>query len=134
MDNELIVGILKDFKLFNNITDASNDNLFSLYIKKTIQTILNLTNRYEFPNELRYLVLDMANEFYTDTSLLQTVNSEATSESIKSISEAGRQVTFGSASESTINSLLNKYVDTRATMHLKEINKYKLLYKVKKNG
>ena len=72
MDNrELISSILSDFKLYNKIENADMDNLYTLYIEKAIQSILNLTNRYEFPEELRYVVLDMIGEFYNSNQILE---------------------------------------------------------------
>ena len=135
MDNsEFISEILKDFKLLNGINNASNDDLFTLYIKEAVQTILNLTNRYKFPMELRYVVLNLANDFYTDNSLLGKITGSETTGNIKSISEAGRQVTFGSAEESTINSLLSDFINQKLQLQMKEISRYRLLYKVKKDG
>lgn len=130
-DNELINGILKEFKILNSISNVLNDDLYKLYIKKSIQTILNLTNRYNFPNELRYVVLDLVNEFYNDNDFMKSVTGGEVNQSIKSISEEGRQVTFGNASESTVNSLLSSYISNRLDMRKQEINRYKLLYKVK---
>lgn len=134
MDNELIGIILKDFKLVNNITNNQNDDLFRVYIKKAIQSILNLTNRYEFPEELIYVVLDLVNEFYNDNSILSTITNSQSSESIKSITEKDRTVEFGNSSESTINSLLSAYINDKLQLRIKEINRYRLLYKVKKYG
>lgn len=133
-NNEIINDILKDFKLLNSIDNSNNDNLFMLYIKKAVQIILNLTNRYKFPEELRYVVLDLAEDFYTNNSILGKITNSETTGNIKSISEAGRQVTFGSAEESTINSLLSNYINQQLQMRMKEIYRYKLLYKVKKDG
>jgi len=130
-DNELINGILKEFKMLNSISNVLNDDLYKLYIKKSIQTILNLTNRYVFPNELRYVVLDLINELYNDNGFIKSVTNNETTQSIKSISEEGRQVTFGNASESTVNSLLSSYISNRLDIRKQEINRYKLLYKVK---
>ena len=130
-DNELINGILKEFKMFNSISNVLNDDLYKLYIKKSIQTILNLTNRYVFPNELRYVVLDLINELYNDNGFIKSVTNNETTQSIKSISEEGRQVTFGNASESTVNSLLSSYISNRLDIRKQEIYRYRLLYKVK---
>ena len=110
MENELIEDILEDFKTLNGITNGSNDDLFILFIKKSVQSILNLTNRYDFPPELRYVVLDIAQDFYTGENTLTTILNGGADGSIKSISEEGRSVTFGSASESTINSFLSSFV------------------------
>ena len=133
-NNEIINDILKDFKLLNSIDNPNNDNLFILYIKEAVQQILNLTNRYKFPEELRYVVLDIAEDFYTNNAILKKITNSETTGNIKSISEAGRQVTFGSAEESTINSLLSNYINQQLQMRMKEIYRYKLLYKVKKDG
>ena len=133
-NNEIINDILKDFKLLNSIDNSNNDNLFILYIKEAVQRILNLTNRYKFPEELRYVVLAIAEDFYTNNAILKKITNSETTGNIKSISEAGRQVTFGNAEESTINSLLSDYINQQLQMRMKEIYRYRLLYKVKKNG
>lgn len=133
-NNEFINDILKDFKLLNSIDNSNNDDLFMLYIKEAVQRILNLTNRYKFPIELRYVVLDLVEDFYTNNSILKKITNSETAGNIKSISEAGRQVTFGNAEESTINSLLSDYINQQLQMRMKEIYRYRLLYKVKKDG
>lgn len=133
-NNELINGMLKDFKLKNGIEDSSNDMLYILFIKEAIQTILNLTNRYEFPEELRYLVLDLTNDFYLDNSLLTKATNNEISGSIKSVSEAGRQVTFGEEQQTILNSLLSSFINERLSLQMKQINRFRLLYKVKKHG
>lgn len=131
-NNELIVTILKDFKTVNVIDNNDNDNLFIIYIKKAVQSILNLTNRYEFPKELIYVVLDLVNDFYTDNTIISSITNNQTSGNIKSITEKDRTVEFGNASESTINSILSNYINNKLQLKIKEINKYKLLYKVKR--
>lgn len=133
-NNELINGMLKDFKLKNGIEDSNNDMLYILFIKEAIQTILNLTNRYEFPEELRYLVLDLTNDFYLDNSLLTKATNNEISGSIKSVSEAGRQVTFGEEQQTILNSLLSSFINERLSLQMKQINRFRLLYKVKKHG
>lgn len=133
-NNEFINDILKDFKLLNSIDNSNNDDLFMLYIKEAVQRILNLTNRYKFPIELRYVVLDFVEDFYTNNSILKKITNSETTGNIKSISEAGRQVTFGNAEESTINSLLSDYINQQLQIRMKEIYRYRLLYKVKKDG
>jgi hypothetical protein len=129
MDNdELIIDILKDFKLYNNIDNDDKNDIFKLYIKKAIQSILNLTNRCEFPDELKYVVLDMVNDFYlTNVSQLNLANED--SNYVKQISEEGRSVTFGNMTELALNSLLSNDIANKLEMCKKEINKYKLLYK-----
>lgn len=133
MDNEeLINSILKDFKLYNGIKDDTNDDLYKLYIKKAIQSILNLTNRNELPKELMYVVLDMVNDFYLTNMSQSNVSSSEENQNntyIKQISEEGRSVTFGNMTENAINSLLSNDISNKLTLRKNEINHYKLLYK-----
>lgn len=133
-NNELIDDILKDFKLMNDIEDTDKDSLYTLYIKKSIQTILNLTNRIVLPEELKYVVLDMVNEFYNEKLQQNSSNIEA-STYIKQVSEEGRTVQFGNMSELQLNSLLSAQINYQLSLRTKEIYRYRLLYKVKgKNG
>lgn len=133
-NNELIDDILKDFKLMNNIEDTDKDSLYILYIEKSIQTILNLTNRIVLPEELKYVVLDMVNEFYNEKLQQNSSNIEA-STYIKQVSEEGRTVQFGNMSELQLNSLLSAQINYQLSLRTKEIYRYRLLYKVKgKNG
>lgn len=133
-NNELINEILTDFKLMNNIEDTDKDSLYILYIKKSIQTILNLTNRIVLPEELKYVVLDMVNEFYNEKLQQNSSNIEA-STYIKQVSEEGRTVQFGNMSELQLNSLLSAQINYQLSLRTKEIYRYRLLYKVKgKNG
>lgn len=133
MDNEeLINSILKDFKLYNGIKDDTNDDLYKLYIKKAIQSILNLTNRNELPKELMYVVLDMVNDFYLTNMSQSNISSSEENQNntyIKQISEEGRSVTFGNMTENAINSLLSNDISNKLTLRKNEINHYKLLYK-----
>ena len=71
-NNELITDILKEFKILNGIDNALNDDLYKIYIKMAIQQILNLTNRYKFPQELRYVVMNLINDFYNDSKLTKS--------------------------------------------------------------
>lgn len=133
-NNELVDDILKDFKLMNDIEDTDKDSLYILYIKKSIQTILNLTNRIVLPEELKYVVLDMVNEFYNEKLQQNSSNIEA-STYIKQVSEEGRTVQFGNMSELQLNSLLSAQINYQLSLRTKEIYRYRLLYKVKgKNG
>lgn len=134
-NEELINSILTDFKLYNGIDNDEKDNLYKLYINKAIQSILNLTNRYELPEELRYIVLDMVNDFYlTNVSQLTSTSSEGSESNtyIKQISEEGRSVTFGNMTEDAVNSLLSNDIANKLTIRQKEINRYRLLYKSKR--
>lgn len=144
MDNEeLILEILNDFKLLNNIqkkeqNDEENnetestlneDEIYKLYIRKSIQSILNLTNRIKFPIELKFIVLDMLQDSYTINSLKDNIENQI-GDYIKSISEEGRKVDFGNVGQSILNSLLSADINERLKTRHKEIYRYRLLYKV----
>ena len=132
---KLINDIIKDFKLENNITDSLNDDLYNLYCRKAINSILNLTNRIRFPLGLRYIVLDMMNDFYLDNIITKKIlnntddDSKTSINSISQIEEEGRKVTFNDSDNSTINSILTNDIQNKLDSRMKEIYRYKLLYK-----
>lgn len=128
-NNEIEKTILEDFKIINNV-DEKQEKIASLYIKKAIQTVLNLTNRNKFPKELMYVVLDMANDFYK-VYFFGSNNDENSNNNniVKSISEDDRKVDFVNASELYISSLLSSHIQDMLSTREKEINRYKLLYK-----
>lgn len=126
---EIKSNILTNFKTLNSITGTAKDNIYNLYIDKSMQTILNLTNRIEFPEELQYVVLDMLTDFYNINVLKDSIGEE-TSNYVKSISEEGRSVTFGNSSELSLSSLINTDINNRLELRKQEIYRYKLLYKV----
>lgn len=128
---KLITDIIKDFKTENNITDSVNDDLFNLYAKKAVSSILNLTNRIKFPPELKYMVLDIMNDYYSEKSAKSLViNTESNaSGSIKEIEEDGRKVIYQDNSDTTINSLISLDIANRLDMRKREIYRYRLLYK-----
>lgn len=137
MDNNATIRnqILQDFKLYNNIQSLDKlENTIKLYINKAIQEILNLTNRIYFPLELKYVILDMINDFYTiNASKFSNINKEEENNIddsyIKSLSEAGRSVTFESTSQLVLNSLLSSHIASELENRKKQIYRYRLLYK-----
>lgn len=134
-NNELKSQVLANFKTLNNITVDTYDNIFNLYIDKAIQEILNLTNRINFPIALRYVILDMVNDFYTIYKSNFNISSETEESSsnndtyIKSLSEAGRSISFESASELILNSLLSSHITQQLENRQKQIYRYRLLYR-----
>ena len=128
---KLITDIIKDFKTENNIADSVNDDLFNLYARKAVRSILNLTNRIKFPPELKYMVLDIMNDYYSEKSAKSLViNTESNaSGSIKEIEEDGRKVIYQDNSDTTINSLISLDIANRLDMRKREIYRYRLLYK-----
>ena len=107
--------------------DIANENYTIIYmINKVVYDICIITNRNSFPVDLKYLVVDMVNDDYT------TINSPSSSsnaeQGIKSMSEAGRSVTFGATDswQKKYDLLLQQQLQDR----MNQINKFKLLYKV----
>ena len=127
---DLKLNILKNFKILNSINDNKNDALYKLYIDRSIQEILNLTNRIRFPEELNYVVLDMINDFY-DININKTKINDESNNYIKSITEENRTVTFGNSSELLLNSAISNHITNNLENRKAQINKFKLLYKEK---
>lgn len=127
---DLKLNILKNFKILNSINDNKNDALYKLYIDRSIQEILNLTNRIRFPEELNYVVLDMINDFYDINTNKTKINDESNNY-IKSITEENRTVTFGNSSELLLNSAISNHITNNLENRKAQINKFKLLYKEK---
>ncbi len=123
-------NILKDFKVYNDIKNADDkENLFKLYVDKAVQTILNLTNRLSFPEPLRYIVLDLMNDFFDVAKSKNNETPATTVKDITSMSERGRTVSFGSQSATYYSTLISKHIDEQLDMRMKEIYRYRLLYR-----
>ena len=122
IDDNTYAFILNNVKLFNS---DKKEELLRFYIDKTIQEINNKTNRNNFPSDLKYLVVDLVND---GIAINKMDNEPSQNQSINSMSEGGRSVNFGidSYSQNRFNALLQqKLADNE-----KQINRYKLLYKV----
>lgn len=100
-------------------------DLIKYLINKTCQEILIKTNRDKFPEDLKYLVIELVNE---SIELYKKENKSAT-EDIQSMSETGRTITFGASDTWKIKytAILNKQLESRDRL----INRYRLLYKVR---
>ena len=110
----LIDEILQWVKSMNGITDASQDELLTLYIRAVCTNILIKTNRRVFPPELKYVVIDLVRDKF---SLNNTNDPELNA--IKSMSEAGRIVA----------AKLKLIAEKQLADNERLINKFKLLYK-----
>ena len=129
---QLIQDILNSVKLSQGLTDTSKDNLLIMYINKICNNILIKTNRKIFMPELKYVVIDLVNNAYimylNNLKGINDINNS--NNSIQSMSEAGRNVSFGATNIS--NDLANK-LNLLTQKQLEEneliINKFKLLYK-----
>lgn len=106
--------------------DIGGENYKIIYmINKVVADICIITNRFHFPVELKYLVVDMVNDDYT---VISPSSSSSAEQGIKSMSEAGRSVTFGATDswQKKYQLLLEQQLKDRQN----QINKFKLLYKV----
>lgn len=116
--------ILNNIKLLN---PDVKEEILKFYINKAIQEITIKTNRIKFPDDLKYLVIDLIN----DTLAINNMNTNSQeAQSIKSMTEQDRKVDFGldSYSQTRFNLLLQqKLLDNE-----KLINRYRLMYKVVK--
>lgn len=127
MDTKIIDAPTYDFILHNVklINKNYEEELLVFYTDKAIQDIVIKTNRNKFPDDLKYLVVDLITDIL-DINKANSTSSE--SQGIKSISEGGRKVDFGmdSYSQARFNLLLQQKI----TDNEKLINRYRLLYKV----
>ena len=130
MDNSAIKGqILDDFKTYNSIKDEENDKLYNLYIDKAMQSILNLTNRVVFPVELRYIVLELINDFLDMNKSKNNEIPVSDTKDISSISEHGRSVSFDNQSSTYYSTLISSHINEQLKLRKIEIYRYRLLYK-----
>ena len=122
--NELITEILSYVKLELDITNTSQDDILTLYIKAICTNILTLTNRRKFVEDLKYVVVDLVKDKF-DLNNGNTADSDI--QSVQSMSEAGRSVNFGVSN--VIANRLNIIAQKQLNDNQAIINKYKLLYK-----
>ena len=119
---ELIQFILTNVKLINHITDTSEDNLLTLYITMICNNFLIMTNRRVFPEDAKYLMIDLVKDKFDSNN---TADPEL--KAIQSMSEYDRSVSFGASDivKARLNLIAQKQLDANITL----INKFKLLYK-----
>lgn len=127
MDSKIIDAktydfILRSAKLINK---DFNEEVLAYYIDKAINDITIKTNRNKFPEGLKYLVVEMITDIL---DVNKANNSSSESQGIKSISEGGRNVSFGMSDYSL--SRFNLLLQQKIADNEKLINRYRLLYKV----
>ena len=118
---ELITDILQNVKIMEGITDEKQDQLLTLYINMICNNILIKTNRRIFVPELKYVVINLVKDKY------DTLQKDTELQSIQSMSEYDRSVTFGVSEP--IKYKLNLIAERQLDENEKLINKYKLLYR-----
>lgn len=126
VEKEVFDFILSNIKSSQGITDNKQDDIIKLFINTTCTEIVIRTNRNKFPEDLKYLVINMANTMYE----LHKANSDSQgSQIIQSMSEDGRKVDFGidGVTKMKLQLAIQKQLDTQDTL----INRYRLLYKVR---
>lgn len=135
IDEETFLFIYKSICTFNNIAydesditdeDIDGEQYKIIYlINKMVQKIVNLTNRSQFPEPLKYLVVDLV---INDYMLITREAEPSTNQNINSMSEAGRSVSFGATD--TWKTKYNMLLEQNIKDNQSQINKFKLLYKV----
>lgn len=141
LDKDIFEFIYNNLIILNNIsipTDDSTDeekkqyehtkDILTYMINKICTNITVMTNRYKFPNDLKYLVVDLVNNSY-ELYKSDTGTGTNGTEAIKSMSENGRSVNFGTTDTWKIK--YDLLVNNQLSTNEKLINKYKLLYKVR---
>lgn len=137
INNELFKFILDNVKLLLNIkerTEKSTDeekaayeytiNILTLYINKLCKEIKIKTNRYKFPEDLKYLVIDLTVDAYNQYNI---ENNSDSNQVIQSMSETGRSVNFGTPDN--IKTKFQLILQKQLNDNEKQINRYRLLYK-----
>ena len=127
MDSKIIDTKTYDFILRNAklINKDFNEEILAYYIDKAINDVTIKTNRNKFPEGLKYLVVEMITDIL---DVNKANNSSSESQGIKSISEGGRNVSFGMSDYSL--SRFNLLLQQKIADNEKLINRYRLLYKV----
>lgn len=138
IDDELFNFILTNVKLLLNIKEPDSDSteqqkelyehtikIITLYINIICQNICIKTNRINFPKDLKYLVIESCLDAY---NLYIQDSTPDSNNSIQSMSEEGRTVSFGISD--TIKTKFQLLAQQKINDNNNLINKYKLLYKV----
>lgn len=131
ISNELVSDILKNIKLKLNLAQPTTPDelkeyqykldLITLYIRTICTNILIRTNRNKFPDQLKYLVVDLV----IDKLFLNKNDEEL--QSIQSMTEYDRTVNFGAST--TIKTKLDLLAKRQLDEYDILINRFRLLYK-----
>ena len=123
IDTETYQFIVQNVKLLNNDIP---DELLTYFIDETIHNLTINTNRAKFPKGLRYLAIDIVNDLYKESQANTDPNSTNT---IQSMSEDGRNVTFGASDYEKTR--MNLYLQQKIANNEMLIKRFRLLYKVR---
>lgn len=126
IDDKLIEFMLSNVKKILQITSAEQDEILKLYISIVCQEIIIKTNRNTFPEDLKYLVITLTEQMYN--MYVETTDAES-NQTVQSMSEQGRAVTFGTPDSMKIKFQL--LAQQQIVNNEKLINRYRLLYKVR---
>lgn len=126
IDDKLMEFMLSNVKKILQITSAEQDEILKLYISIVCQEIIIKTNRNTFPEDLKYLVISLTEQMYN--MYVETTDAES-NQTVQSMSEQGRAVTFGTPDSMKIKFQL--LAQQQIVNNEKLINRYRLLYKVR---
>lgn len=127
MDSKIISSNTYNF-ILNNIrllNQNIKEEILKFFIDKVINEIVIKTNRNKFPEDLRYLVIDIVNDLCAEyTSEIEPDSNNV----IQSMSEDGRSVNFGASDffKTKMQLILQQKLNDNEIL----IRKYRLLYKV----
>lgn len=127
MDSKIIKSDIYNF-ILNNIrllNQNIKEEILKFFIDKVINEIVIKTNRNKFPEDLKYLVIDIVNDLCAEyTSEIEPDANNV----IQSMSEDGRSVNFGASDffKTKMQLLLQQKLNDNEIL----IRKYRLLYKV----
>lgn len=127
LDNETSQFIYNNCLILNDLpfpTEAE-EQLLKYYIEDVCMKITIRTNRNKFPTDLKYLAINLVNQAFN----LHKIDYNNEQQSIQSMSETGRSVTFGETdNQKTKYQLL---IEQQLKDNELLINRYRLLYKTR---
>ena len=126
IDKKVFDFIYESVILTIDKNSADITQILTYYINKICTDIIILTNRNKFPEDLKYLVVELTKDAY---AMYKSSSDSNTSQNIQSMSEDGRSVSFGSTDE--WKAKYNSLIATQLVQNEKIINRYRLLYKVR---
>lgn len=118
--DDLMESILTNVTLYLGDTIYSK-KLLILYINLLCQNIIIQTNRKKFPEELRYLIIDLVKDKFDSNK------PDSEIQSIQSMSETGRSVNFGISG--ILATKLNLIAQRQLESYTNLINRYRLVYR-----
>lgn len=118
--DDLMESILTNVELYLG-ENTYDKKLIILYINILCQNIIIQTNRKKFPEELRYLIIDLVKDKFDSNK------PDSEIQSIQSMSETGRSVNFGTSG--ILATKLNLIAQRQLESYTNLINRYRLVYR-----